>query len=57
MKRDIITSAIGILVLTLALGIIYPLVITGVGQVVFPGNANGQQIYLHGKLVGSKLIG
>ncbi|HEY3828760.1 MAG TPA: potassium-transporting ATPase subunit C [Solirubrobacteraceae bacterium] len=57
MKRDIITSAIGILVLTLIFGIAYPLVITGVSQVAFPGNANGQQIKVNGKLVGSKIIG
>jgi K+-transporting ATPase ATPase C chain len=57
MKRDIITSAIGIIVLTLLCGIIYPLAITGVSQVVFPGNANGQQVYVDGKLVGSKIIG
>jgi len=57
MKRDIITSAIGIVVLTLLLGILYPLVITGVSQVAFPGNANGQQIKVNGKLVGSKIIG
>jgi K+-transporting ATPase ATPase C chain len=33
------------------------LVITGVSQVAFPGNANGQQVHIGGKLVGSKLIG
>jgi potassium-transporting ATPase KdpC subunit len=57
MRKDIISSAIGILVLTLLLGILYPLVITGVSQVAFPGNANGQKIYVGGKLVGSKIIG
>jgi K+-transporting ATPase ATPase C chain len=57
MRKDLITSAIGIVVLTLLLGIIYPLFITGVSQVAFPGNANGQKIYVHGKLVGSKIIG
>jgi potassium-transporting ATPase KdpC subunit len=57
LKKDLITSAIGILVLTLLLGIAYPLVITGVSQVAFPGNANGQQIHIGGKLVGSKIIG
>jgi K+-transporting ATPase ATPase C chain len=57
MRRDIITSAIGILVMTILLGLLYPLLITGVGQVAFPGNANGQQIHLNGKLVGSKIIG
>jgi len=57
MKRDIITAVIGILVLTVICGILYPLVITGVSQVAFPGNANGQKIYVGGKLVGSKIIG
>lgn len=57
MKRDIITSAIAIVVLTLLLGIVYPLVVTGVSQVAFPGNANGQQVRVGGKLVGSKIIG
>src|SRR6201987_3513931 len=57
MRRDILTAAIGMLLFTVLLGIAYPLLITGIGQVAFPGNANGQQIKLHGKLVGSKIIG
>lgn len=57
MKKDIVTSAIAILVLTLLLGIVYPLVVTGVAQVAFPGNANGEKVYVNGRLVGSKLIG
>src|ERR1039458_571459 len=57
MKRDIVTSIIGIIVLTVLIGLVYPLVITGVSQVAFPGNANGQQIHLNGKLVRSKVIG
>ncbi|MEO6857750.1 MAG: potassium-transporting ATPase subunit C [Solirubrobacteraceae bacterium] len=57
MRRDITTSIIGILALTLLLGILYPLTITGISQVAFPGNANGQQLYQQGKLVGSKIIG
>ncbi len=57
MRRDIITSAIGMLVMTLLCGILYPLVVTGISQVAFPGNANGQQVHVGGKLVGSKLIG
>jgi len=57
MRKDIVTSAIGIIVLTLLLGVLYPLVITGVSQVAFPGNANGQKIFRDGKLVGSKIIG
>ena len=57
MKRDIVTSAIGILAFTLVLGILYPLVVTGISQVAFPGNANGQKVDVDGKLVGSKIIG
>jgi potassium-transporting ATPase KdpC subunit len=57
MRRDIVTSVIGIVVLTILLGLVYPLVMTGISQVVFPGNANGQQIHVGGKLVGSKIIG
>jgi K+-transporting ATPase ATPase C chain len=57
MKRDIVSSIIGIIVFTILLGLAYPLVITGISQVAFPGNANGQQIKIDGKLVGSKLIG
>jgi potassium-transporting ATPase KdpC subunit len=57
MKRDIISSAIGIVVLVLLCGILYPLFITGVSQLAFPGNANGQKLYVDGKLVGSKIIG
>src|SRR6202035_4819652 len=33
------------------------LAITGIGQVAFPGDANGQKVYVDGKLVGSKIIG
>ena len=57
MSRDILTSAIAIVVFTVLLGLVYPLVITGVSQVAFPGNANGQKVYVDGKLVGSKIIG
>jgi potassium-transporting ATPase KdpC subunit len=57
MKRTLVTASISTLVLTVLLGILYPLVITGVSQVVFPGNANGQQIRVGGRLVGSKIIG
>src|ERR1700677_21826 len=57
MKRDIVTSIIGIIVFTALLGIVYTLAITGVSQVAFPGDTNGQQIHLDGKLVGSKIIG
>ncbi len=57
MRKDIVTSIIAIIVFTVLLGLVYPLVITGVSQVAFPGNANGQKVYVNGKLVGSKIVG
>src|SRR6201995_5674567 len=57
MRRDILTSILAMVVLTILLGLVYPLVITGVSQVAFPGDANGQKVYVKGKLVGSKIIG
>jgi K+-transporting ATPase ATPase C chain len=45
------------LALTALLGIAYPLVITGVSQVAFPGKADGSLIKRDGKVVGSRLIG
>jgi potassium-transporting ATPase KdpC subunit len=57
MRRDIVTSIIGVILFTVLLGLVYPLAITGISQVAFPGDANGQQIHVRGKLVGSKLIG
>lgn len=57
LRRDIVTSLIAVVVLTLFCGVLYPLLITGISQVAFPGNANGQRVYVNGKLVGSKIIG
>jgi len=57
MRREIVTSILAVLVITVLCGILYPLFIAGVGQVAFPGNANGQKVYVNGRLVGSKIIG
>lgn len=57
MRREIVTAAIAMLMFTVLLGVVYPLAVTGVGQVLFPGDANGSQIHVKGRLIGSKLIG
>ncbi|WP_329001041.1 potassium-transporting ATPase subunit C [Kribbella sp. NBC_00709] len=46
-----------LLVFTVALGIVYPLVMTGVAQALFHGNANGSIVKVDGKAVASDLIG
>jgi K+-transporting ATPase ATPase C chain len=56
-RRNAITAGLAMIVMTILLGVIYPLVVTGISQVAFPGNANGQQVKVDGKLVGSKLLG
>ncbi len=57
MRRDLITSACAVVVLTLLLGIAYPLFVTGVGKVAFPDQADGSLIKLHGRVIGSRLLG
>jgi potassium-transporting ATPase KdpC subunit len=57
LRKEFITSTIVVIVMILGCGLLYPLVITGIGQAAFPGNANGQQVYVGGKLIGSKIIG
>jgi len=56
MKQFIIAIKITIL-LTVLTGLIYPLVVTGLAQVIFPHQANGSLIESNGKVVGSALIG
>ena len=55
--RNLVTAALMTVVTTLLLGIIYPLAITGVAQVVFPDKANGQLVERNGAVVGSRIIG
>jgi potassium-transporting ATPase KdpC subunit len=56
MRRDLVTSVLAIVAITLVFGLAYPLVVTGISQVAFPGRANGSLIHKDGKLVGSRLI-
>ena len=56
MKRNLITSVLAVIVFTVLLGLVYPLVITGIAQVAFPNRADGSPIKVDGKVVGSKLL-
>jgi K+-transporting ATPase ATPase C chain len=56
MRRDLITSLLAIVAITIVFGLLYPLAVTGVAQVAFPSKANGSQVTVHGRLVGSRLI-
>jgi potassium-transporting ATPase KdpC subunit len=55
--RELKTAAIAVVIFTVALGLAFPLFMTGVAQVVFPGRADGSMIERDGQVVGSKLIG
>jgi potassium-transporting ATPase KdpC subunit len=56
LAKELSTAAIAILVLTVVLGVGYPLVMTGISQVAFPTRADGSQVKVGGKVVGSRLI-
>lgn len=57
MKAQIVIAIKIFILFTVLLGGLYPLVITGVAQLLFPEKANGSLIVVENKLVGSKLIG
>jgi potassium-transporting ATPase KdpC subunit len=57
MKKNLITSVLMTIAATVLLGIIYPLVVTGLAQLFFKDKANGQLIVQNGKVVGSRIIG
>jgi potassium-transporting ATPase KdpC subunit len=56
LTKELTTAALAIVVLTVILGIGYPLVMTGISQVAFPNKADGSQIEVDGRVVGSRLI-
>jgi len=57
MKKNLLISIWMTIATTILLGIIYPLVVTGLAQVLFRDKANGQLIQRGGKVVGSRIIG
>ena len=55
--KNLVTAILMTVVTTVLLGLIYPLVVTGIAQVIFPGKANGQLIERDGQVIGSRIIG
>jgi K+-transporting ATPase ATPase C chain len=56
MRRQLIPSIISMVIFTVLLGLAYPLVVTGVGQVAFKNKADGSIVSVNGKQVGSSLL-
>src|SRR2546426_8184744 len=56
-KHNLIVAVLMTIVTTILLGLIYPLAVTGLSQVLFPDNANGQLIERNGTVIGSRIIG
>jgi potassium-transporting ATPase KdpC subunit len=56
-RRQLITALIVVVVMTVGLGLVYPLVVTGFAQVAFHNKANDSFVKVNGKVVGSSLIG
>jgi len=57
MKKNLLISVWMTLVTTVLFGVLYPLAVTGLAQILFPTRANGQLIERDGRLVGSRIIG
>src|SRR6201995_170157 len=57
LRKDLTAGVVAIVAMTIVLGLLYPLAITGISQVFFSGPANGSKVSLNGKVVGSPLIG
>jgi K+-transporting ATPase ATPase C chain len=57
MKKNLLIAVLMTIATTVLLGLIYPLVVTGLAQVIFPDKANGQLLQRNGQAVGSRLIG
>jgi potassium-transporting ATPase KdpC subunit len=56
MRRDVISSVLAIVAITVLCGLAYPLVVTGVAQVALGDKADGSRIERDGELVGSRLL-
>jgi K+-transporting ATPase ATPase C chain len=57
LRRQVAPAVVAFLAFTLVTGVAYPLLVTGIAQVVFPGRADGSLVERGGRVVGSSLIG
>jgi K+-transporting ATPase ATPase C chain len=57
LTRNVVVAVLMTMVTTLLLGVLYPLAITAIAQVMFPDQANGQLIERDGTVIGSRIIG
>ena len=56
MRRQLVPAVIAMVIFTVALGLVYPLVITGIGQVAFKDTANGSLVKRNGTVIGSSVL-
>jgi K+-transporting ATPase ATPase C chain len=57
MKKNLATAVLMTIATTVLLGIVYPLMVTALAQLLFPRKANGQLIEVNGRIIGSSIIG
>lgn len=57
MRKNLITSLLYTVVTGVLLGILYPLLMTGLARTFFPWKANGQLVTKNGEIIGSRIIG
>ena len=57
MKKNLLTAVLMTIATTILLGIVYPLVVTGIARVIFPDEANGQLVQRNERIIGSRILG
>lgn len=57
MKKNLIIAVLMTIATTVLLGLVYPLLVTALAQLIFPGKANGQLLRREGAVIGSRILG